>query len=200
MVASTTSAPLAPCSTVRSTLSAVQMVAANRTTDGRKRFILNVRNFSAVALLLYASVASARCRREVPQVIFLITVYTSSLLKLANCIYHAWRYACIIHRFHDNHNNNIQPQALFFLHSSNLLTVARKEVKLGAHVHYFISMTTKTTNSFKTTSSPFKLANCSMHGGETWCACVFPCGPQQQKASGTFLVSMTTIYWLNNIK
>ena len=25
---------------------------------------------------------------------------------------------------------------------------------------------------FKTTSSLLKLANCSMHGGETWCACV----------------------------
>ena len=35
------------------------------------------------------------------------------------------------------------------LHSSNLLTVARMEVKLGAHVYYIVSMTTTTTNSLR---------------------------------------------------
>ena len=44
----------------------------------------------------------------------------------------------IIHRSHDNNNNNKWPQALFF----------------------------------KITSSLVKLANCSTHGGETWCTCV----------------------------
>ena len=35
------------------------------------------------------------------------------------------------------------------LHSSNLLTVARMEVKLGAHEYYITSMTTTTTNSLR---------------------------------------------------
>ena len=35
------------------------------------------------------------------------------------------------------------------LHSSNLLTVAHMEVKLGAHVYYIVSMTTTTTNSLR---------------------------------------------------
>ncbi|CAI8042218.1 hypothetical protein GBAR_LOCUS23449, partial [Geodia barretti] len=57
------------------------------------------------------------------------------------------------------------------LHSSNSLTIARMEVKLGAHVYYIVSMTTTTTNSlralfFKITSSLLKLANCSTHGDE----------------------------------
>ncbi|CAI8056989.1 hypothetical protein GBAR_LOCUS31042 [Geodia barretti] len=69
-----------------------------------------------------------------------------------------------------------RPQAIFFkllLHSSNSLTVARMEVKLGAHVYYIVSMTTTTTNSLRHfSSSLLKLANYSTHGGETWCACV----------------------------
>ena len=51
-------------------------------------------------------------------------------------------------------------------HSSNLLSVARLEVKLGAHVYYIVYMTTTTTNFFRHFSL---LANCS---GETWYTCV----------------------------
>ena len=36
-----------------------------------------------------------------------------------------------------------------FFHSSNLLTVARMEVKLGAHVYYIVSMTTTTTHTLR---------------------------------------------------
>ena len=45
-----------------------------------------------------------------------------------------------------------KPQALslkLLLHSSNLLTVAPMEVKLGAHVYYIVSMMTTTTNSLR---------------------------------------------------
>ena len=75
--------------------------------------------------------------------------------------------------------------AIFFtllLHSSNLLTVAHMEVKLGMYAYYIISMTITCFHDdsilfepqeifFNTTSSLLKLA-CSAHGGETWCACV----------------------------
>ena len=63
-----------------------------------------------------------------------------------------------------------RPQAIFFkllLHSSNLLIVARMEVKLGVHVYYIVSITQALF--FKITSSLIKLANYSTHGGETWC-------------------------------
>ena len=46
-------------------------------------------------------------------------------------------------------HNNKYPQAHFFIHSSNSLTVERMEVKLGAHVYYIVSMTTTITNSLR---------------------------------------------------
>ena len=124
-----------------------------------------------------------------PQAIFFKT--TSSPLKLANCSTHGgetW-YACLLHHFHDDHNNE-WPQTLFFtitfLHSSNLLTVACMVVKLGTHAYYIVSMTTTTTikslrnfslqlllhslyslkvahMDLKITSSLLKLTNGSMH-------------------------------------
>ena len=57
------------------------------------------------------------------------------------------------------------------------MSVARMEVKLGAHGYYIVSMTTTTTKSlsnifFMITSSLLKLANGTTHGDETWYACV----------------------------
>ena len=75
---------------------------------------------------------------------------TTLLLKLANCSTHGgetW-YTCIIHRFHDNHNNKIIASVTkLLLHFSNLLTVARMEVKHGTHVYYIVSMMTTTTKA-----------------------------------------------------
>ena len=50
---------------------------------------------------------------------------TSSLLKLANSTTHGgetW-YACVLHCFHDNHNNK-WPQTIFFETTSSLLKLA----------------------------------------------------------------------------
>ena len=46
-----------------------------------------------------------------------------------------------------NSLSHLSPKLL--LHSSNLLTVARMEVTLGADVYYIVSMTTTTTNSLR---------------------------------------------------
>ena len=61
--------------------------------------------------------------------------------------------------------------------SSNLLTVALMEMKLGQNAHYIVSMTTtyylnsnKQPQAF--TSSLLKLANGSIHGDETWYGCI----------------------------
>ncbi|CAI8051425.1 hypothetical protein GBAR_LOCUS28157 [Geodia barretti] len=75
----------------------------------------------------------------------------------------------------------LKPQAIFFKTTSSLLklvTVAHMEVKLGAHAYYIVSMTTTTTISLRHfsleyTPSLLKLANCSTHGGETWCITSF---------------------------
>ena len=58
--------------------------------------------------------------------------------KLASHGDETW-YACILHRFHYNLNNK-WPKA-FFLITSNLLTVARREMELDAYAYYIISMT-----------------------------------------------------------
>ena len=52
------------------------------------------------------------------------------------------------------------------------------EVKLGTHVYFSVSMTTTDKKLPQalfpiTTSSLLKLAHHTMHGGETWCTCVF---------------------------
>ena len=127
------------------------------------------------------------------QAIFFKT--TSSLLKLVNRSMHegeTW-YTCIIHRFHDNHNNK-SPRALCFLHSSNLLTVARIEVEPGVDVYYIVSMTT-TTNSLRHFKKNLllhssNLLTVDMHGGETWCTCVLHRFRDEQKAWGTFTSSL----------
>ena len=54
------------------------------------------------------------------------------------------------------------------------------EVKLGTHVYLSVSMTTINKKWSQalfliTTSSLLKLAHHTMHGGKTWCACVFQC-------------------------
>ena len=71
-------------------------------------------------------------------------------------------YVCLLHHFQDDYMFPWQPRIVWkslrqfsiqlLLHSSNLLTVARMEVKLGAHVYYIVSMTT-TTNSLRHLSS-----------------------------------------------
>ena len=49
-----------------------------------------------------------------------------------------------------NNNNYLRHFSLnVHLHSSNLLTVARMEVNLGAHVYYIISTVTTTKNSLR---------------------------------------------------
>ena len=71
---------------------------------------------------------------------------TSSLLKLTNGSTHggeAW-YACVFNCFHDNH----QAQVLFFLQSSDLLTVACMEMKL-IHVYFIVFMTTTYKNEWR---------------------------------------------------
>ena len=50
--------------------------------------------------------------------------------------------------FHDDRLLLEKSHAIFIKNSSNSLTVARMEVKLGAHVYYIVSMTT-TTNSLR---------------------------------------------------
>ena len=52
------------------------------------------------------------------------------------------------------------------------------EVKLGMHMYSIVSMTTVNKKCPQalfpiTTSSLLKLAHHTMHGGETWYACVF---------------------------
>ena len=64
------------------------------------------------------------------------------------------------------------------LHFSNLPTMVHMEMKLCAHVYFIVSMTTVNKKGPQalfpiTTSLLLKLANHAMHGGETWCACVF---------------------------
>ena len=84
------------------------------------------------------------------------------------------------------------------LHSSNLLTVARMEVKLGVHVYYIVSMTTTTPNSLrhfsKITSSLLKLSNGSTYIGmyayyiiSTTITCFHDDRILFEKASGNFL-------------
>ena len=71
---------------------------------------------------------------------------TSSLLKLANSTTHGgetW-YACVLHCFHDNHNNK-WPQTIFFETTSSLLKLANDSTH-GNETWYIhmriISMTT----------------------------------------------------------
>ena len=80
---------------------------------------------------------------------------TSSLLKLAQYGTHGgetW-YACVFNRFHDNRpptkitSGNVLSKLL--LHSSNLLSIAHMEVKLGTHVYRIVSMTTTNKNSLR---------------------------------------------------
>ena len=103
-------------------------------------------------------------------------ITTSSLLKLANHAIHGtetW-YAC---RFHDNYQHK-WPRVLFDqerLHFPNLQTIRSKKVTLRMHVHFSISMTTMNqkwpqTICYITISSLLKLANCTMHEGETDCS------------------------------
>ena len=71
---------------------------------------------------LHVSMTTEYCLKK-PQTIFFIT--TSSLLKLANCRMHegeTWC-ACVLHCFHDNHNNK-EPQAFVFKITSSLLKLA----------------------------------------------------------------------------
>ena len=74
--------------------------------------------------------------------------------------------------FHDNRILFEKPHFLY-LHSSNLLTVSRMEVKLGTHAHYHDNSmrTTYCSNSFRHFSSNL-VYNGSTHGDETWYACV----------------------------
>ena len=94
-----------------------------------------------------------------PQAIFFKT--TSPLLKLADCSTHGgetW-YVCLLYHFHDDYMFPWRPHIVWkslgqfslklLLHSSDLLTVTRMEVKLGAHVYYIVSMTTITRNSLR---------------------------------------------------
>ena len=94
-------------------------------------------------------------QQQKPQELFF--VITSSFLKLANGSTHrndTW-YVCLliiismmITCFHDD--CILFGKASGSLnHSSNMLTVARMEVKLGAHVFYIVSMTTTTTKSLR---------------------------------------------------
>ena len=90
-------------------------------------------------------------------------------------------------------NNNKQPQAQLLLYSSNLLTVATMEMKLGTYTYYTVSMTTtyclnnnKYIQAF--TSSLLKFANGSTHRDETWYAMYMI----------LFLVTMTTANCMNN--
>ena len=92
------------------------------------------------------------------------------------------------------------------LHSSNLLSIAHMEVKFCAHVYYIVSMTTTTTNSLrhlslKFTSSLLKLANCSTHGDETWCARVlhrFHDDHNNKKARELFFIIISSLLKLAN--
>ena len=116
------------------------------------------------------------------------SIITSPLLQLANGTTHgrdAWC-ACVLHRFHDNHNNK-RPQEL---HYSNSLTVPHMEMKLGTHVYYIIFMTTTCfyddcSNSFwHFSSNLLTAAHMEMKLG--------------QKAHD--IVSMTTTSYLDNNK
>ena len=90
-----------------------------------------------------------------PQELFF--VITSSFLKLANGSTHR-NDVCLliiisimITCFHDDCIlfEKASGSLKLLLHSSNMLTVARMEVKLGAHVFYIVSMTTTTTKSLR---------------------------------------------------
>ena len=92
-------------------------------------------------------------------------------------------------------NNSLRQFSLkLLLHFSNLPTTVHMEMKLRAHVYSIVSMTTISKKCPQalfpiTTSSLLKLANHTMHGGETWYSCVFECfhdNHWQKIASGTF--------------
>ena len=75
-------------------------------------------------------------------------------------------------------NNSLRQFSL--LPFSNLPTTVHMEMKLRVHVYSIVSMTTISKKCPQalfpiTTSSLLKLANHTMHGGETWYACVFEC-------------------------
>ena len=83
------------------------------------------------------------------------------------------------------------------LHSSNLLTVGRMKVKLGAHLFYIISMMTTTTNSLRHSaklllhsSNLLNVARMEMKIGMHACNIISMTTTlfqQQQIASGNFL-------------
>ena len=94
-------------------------------------------------------------QQQKPQELFF--VITSSFLKLANGSTHR-NDVCLliiisimITCFHDDCIlfEKASGSLKLLLHSSNMLTVARMEVKLGAHVFYIVSMTTTTTKSLR---------------------------------------------------
>ena len=75
--------------------------------------------------------------------------------------------------------NSLRPFSLkSLLHISNLPTIVHMEMKLCAHVYFIVSMTTVNKKCPQalfpiTTPSLLKLANHTIHGGETWYVCVF---------------------------
>ena len=111
-----------------------------------------------------------------------LLLHSSNFPKVARIEMKHGMYAYYNYHFHDDYMFPWRPHIVrkslrqisskLLLHSSNLLTVARMEVKLGAHVYYIVFKTTTTTNSLrhfslKLPTSFLKLANRSTHGGET---------------------------------
>ena len=79
------------------------------------------------------------------------------------------------------------------------------EVKLGARVYFSVSMVTLNKKWPRalfpiTTSSLLKLTHHTMHGGETWYACVFQRfhDNHEQMASGTFPITTSSLLKLAN--
>ena len=143
----------------------------------------------------------ATTNNKQPQAVFFKII--SSLLKLANYSAHGDETlcACVFHCFHDNRQQKM-PSGTF------------------PYNYFFTSQTCKPCNSWKwnlvcmcisafswqpltkklsqalfpvTTSSLLKLAYHTMHGGETWYACISAFPWQPKIASGTFPVTTSSL-------
>ena len=90
--------------------------------------------------------------------------FSSSLLKLAKGRTHedeTW-YICVLHHFHDNYMFLWWPN-IFSHFSSNLVTVARMEMKLGMHAYYIIYMTTSCFHDDRILFEQHQIASGTLH-------------------------------------
>ena len=92
------------------------------------------------------------------------------------------------------------------LHFSNLPTMVHMEMKLCAHTYFIVSITTVNKKRPQalfpvTTSSLLKLAHHTMHGAETWYACVFQRfhdNHEQKWPRALFLITTSSLLKLAN--